>query len=573
MKKLFAWVLSLTLVMTAALGVPVSLAEAVIPDGAYEGAAQGYGGEVKVSVLVKDDAIAEVEVTEHQESRGVSDMTIENMPARIVEAQSYAVDAIAGATYTANAIKYAVKAALESAGAAEGMFDTVPEQSAADETRDVDVVIVGAGIAGLSAAIEAKEAGADVLVLEKLGRIGGSSIISGGIVYATGSPLNKDVDDDPADMAAYYQARANGLADEVLLSYVAENSGSAVEFLMDQGVQFNEATSPTGTSPAPRGHFAGSGADIMLPLYEKTVELGIEILMEMPVTELLSTDGTVTGVVAEGVEGKLTVNAKAVIMAAGGFDASKEMKERFTPDAVDAGVMTSSGSTGDYIPMAEALGAAILSRGGVIGLRGTNAALPITSGVNSLSWVNTLAVTDEGVRFQNESDDYPIVYSNMLATGRDVFYWIHDSSMVAELCEQAVAQGKGFKGDTIEDLAAAAGMDPAVLTETVDRYNALGEAGVDEDFGKATIAPLGEGPYYAVEVTRTTIGAYGGLTINTDAQVLLESGDAIPGFYAAGECASAQMFDKEYPASGTMLGLSTTFGRTAGRNAAAYAAQ
>ena len=131
-----------------------------------------------------------------------------------------------------------------------------------------------------------------------------------------------------------------------------------------------------------------------------------------------------------------------------------------------------------------------------------------------------------------------------------------------------------YKADTIEGLAEAAGMPVETFAATVARYNELGAKGVDEDFGRAGIAPLAaEGPYYAIKVVRATVAGFGGFEINTDAQVLDTEGKAIPGLYAAGECASGQFFDKEYPCSGSMLCISTTFGRIAGQNAAAEAAK
>ncbi len=546
-----------------------------VADGAYEGVAAGFNGELKVSVTVASGAIEKVEVLAHTESAGVADDILAAMPELIVKEQSYAVDALSGATFTSNAVKAAVKDALTKAGAIEGQFDTVPVHEQKEETIDADVVVIGAGIAGLSAAIEAKEAGANVIILEKLARMGGSSVTSGGIVYATNSPLNSSYDNDPADMVAYYQQRANGLADEALLTYGAEHSGETIQWLMDQGVEFKEDVVPTGLSPAKRAHYATQGGPgVFNPLKNKVKELGIPVYFETPATELITDSSGVTGVKAQSKYVSYTINTKSVVMATGGFDASKELKELYAPDAATAACMSSVANTGDGIVMGEKAGAATLFRGGVIGFRAVNPALPMSRDANGLIWAGTLGVTDEGVRFASETADYPVFFTKMVETGREDFYYIFDSAAATELCELAVAQGMGFKADSIEDLATAAGMNSATLKATFDRYQELAAAGKDEDFGKATIAPLSaEGPYYAVRFKKSTIGSMGGLTINTSAEVLSKDGAAIPGFYAAGECANGQFFDKEYPASGTMLSLSTTYGRTAGANAAAYAAK
>ncbi len=543
--------------------------------GTFEGTSQGFHGPVTVSVTLADGTITDVKVTAHAESEGVSDWSISETPKRILEHQTWNVDTLTGATFSSSAVKYAAKAAIEASGAS-GLDAEVHETAPADETLDVDVVIVGAGIAGMTAAIEAKAAGADVLVLEKLDRVGGSSVTSGGIVYGTGTQMNKDVDGyDPEDMVKYYLARGNGNIDEDLVRFWAQHSGESVDWLIDEmGVQF-ATLGASGTSPAQRAHTtANGGAGIILPIYDKFEKAGIALRRHTAVTELIYKDGVVKGVVADCNGGTLTVNAKAVIVACGGFDASEEAKKEYAPDAYGVACMSSCGNTGDYIAWGEAVGAGMTFKGGVMGMHSTNPAYTLTGGINLLSFIPTLGVTDEGVRFQNESNDYPIFFTKMVETGRDTFYWIFDSnSGLNELCDLAVKQRFGFKADTIEALAEAAGMPADAFKATVARYNELGAKGEDEDFGRAGIAPLAEtGPYYAIKVCKATVAGFGGFVINTDAQVLSAEGEPIPGLYAAGECASGQFFDKEYPCSGSMLCISTTFGRIAGKNAAAETA-
>ncbi len=285
-------------------------------------------------------------------------------------------------------------------------------------------------------------------------------------------------------------------------------------------------------------------------------------------TEILSDGERVTGVVANCHGATITVHAKAVVVACGGFDASEEAKALYAPDAVGVPCMSSCGNTGDYIQWAEDLGAATVFKGGVMGMHTVNPSYTLTGSFNMLSWIPTLGVTDEGIRFQNEANDYPIFYTKMLETGRDTTYFIYDSSSgVTELCEAALPN-YGFKADTLEELAQAAGMPMETFMATVERYNELGEKGEDEDFGRSGIAPLAEtGPYYAIQQVRATVAGFGGFEIDT-AHVLDTEGNAIPGLYAAGECASGQFFDKEYPCSGSMLCIGTTFGRVAGQNAA-----
>lgn len=556
--------------------VPEATPEVQGVTGTFEGTSQGFHGPVTVAVTLADSVITDVQVTEHGESEGVSDYSIAETPKRILDAQSWNVDACTGATFSSNAVKYAAKAAIEASGAT-GLDAEIHLAQGQDETLDVDVVVVGAGIAGLTAAVEANKAGAKVLVLEKLDRIGGSAITSGGIVYGTGTQMNKDVDGyDPEDMVEYYLERGNNNIDTDLVRFWAERSGESVDWLIDEmGVEFARLGT-SGTSPAQRAHFtANGGAGIILPIYDKFEKEGIELRRNTAVTELIYDGNAVTGVKAESNGATITVNAKTVIVACGGFDASKEAKALYAPDAENVACMSSCGNTGDYIAWGEAVGASMIFKGGVMGMHSTNPSYTLRGGFNTLSFLPTLGVTDEGVRFQNESNDYPIYYTKMLETGRDTAYWIFDStdSDVAELCETALPH-YGFKADTLEGLAEAAGMNVDTFMTTVKRYNELGAKGVDEDFGRDGIAPLAEeGPYYAIKVVRATVAGFGGFEINTDAQVLNTEGQPITGLYAAGECASGQFFDKEYPCSGSMLCISTTFGRIAGQNAAAEAAK
>ena len=225
------------------------------------------------------------------------------------------------------AVKYAARDAIEASGAV-GLDTEVHEEQPDDETIDTDVVIVGAGMAGISAAIEAKEAGADVIVLEKLDRIGGSAITSGGIVYGTNALMNRDIDNDPEDMVEYYIERGNSNIDVDIVRFWAEHSGESVDWLTeDMGVEF-ATLGASGTSPAQRAHTtANGGAGIILPMFEQFEALDIELRRDTPVTELIYDGERVTGVVAEHDGATVTIHADAVIVACGGFDASEEAKE------------------------------------------------------------------------------------------------------------------------------------------------------------------------------------------------------------------------------------------------------
>ena len=161
----------------------------------------------------------------------------------------------------------------------------------------------------------------------------------------------------------------------------------------------------------------------------------------------------------------------------------------------------------------------------------------------------------------------------MVQTGSPMFYQVFDSTIQFDDVETAIELGVAFKGDTIEELAKAAGLPEKTLKETVERYNAACKAGVDEEFGKAAerLVAIEQGPFYILKLAPATIGSLGGIKVDLDTHVLNAQGTPIEGLFAAGAVANGDFFNKTYPASGTSICMCFTFGRIAGTNAAAYA--
>lgn len=554
---------------------------AALTPGTYTGTAMGFHDNVTVEVEVDETSILSVKVTEHKETRYISDNAIEKLPQDMVDQQSVNADLYTGCTISGFAVRNAAKAALEQAGDISA-FSAVPEKpEVTDEELEADVVIIGGGQGGLVSAITAAEAGRSVILLEKLDRLGGSTVESGGIFYATNSPVNGDQDNDPEDMVRYWQERAEGNADENMLRIAAEGSGESVAKLQEWGVIFANDVGTAGTSPALRAHYASNkdadgaatdGVDFIAPLTEKANAIGIQILLGTEATELISEDGTVTGVKAVSDEHNYTISAKSVIIATGGYDLSKEMMEEHSPDLAGTFALSSAGNKGDGIKMAEAVGAATNYTGGVIGFKMIDVTKHYIEGSNMLCWLGPLAVTSKGVRFGNEAADYPIMCTQLVEAGRDgsKTYFIVDSTaeMYSGLAELAVAANCGFKADTIEELAGLAEIDAEALQATIDAYNATVEAGEPDEYGKVNTVPVAQGPFYAVEVKPATLGTIGGLLISEKAEVLDTEGNPIPNLYACGEVANSQFLYKEYPASGSSISITTTFGRIAGTEAA-----
>lgn len=240
-KKLLSRVLVLALVMALTLGTalaPVSaMAQATLTDGTYTGAANGMGGAVNVTVTVEGGKITSVEVGDNQETPGISDPAIEQIPAAIVEAQSTDVDGVAGATVTSDAIKAAVDAALSG--------EAPEEDKPLEITVQPDVIVVGAGMAGLVASVHAAELGANVLVLEQNYRVGGSANTAGGSISGAGYKIQKEAGIEDSAEAFYNDFVTMGGGEENMNTEIAkvhaERSGEAIDWLQDYvGVEFSD---------------------------------------------------------------------------------------------------------------------------------------------------------------------------------------------------------------------------------------------------------------------------------------------------------------------------------------------
>lgn len=584
MKKIFCTLAVMLLIVAGCSSKPQEQPknEPKLTAGTYQGTATGFHGELKVEVEVNETSIISVKVLEQVETRFISDNAIQQLPKDIVDNQSIYVDTYSGCTVSSKAVLTAVENALSEAGDISAFKKSLEKPTVTEETKDTDVIVIGGGIAGFAAAISAKESGANVILIEKLDRVGGSTIESGGIFYATGTSINKAQDNDVDALVDYWQTRAEGNADEAMLKIAAEGSSTTLAKMQEWGVLFSETVSPSGISPAMRAHYATNstaegkstdGVDFIVPLLNHAESLSIEVITGTAATELITKDGAVVGVKATSDDKNYTFNAKSVVIATGGYDLNPEMMKAHSPEMASTWAISSPGNTGDGITMAEKAGAATDYTGGVIGFKIIDVTRHYIEGANLLGWTGQLGVTNQGTRFGNESADYPVFCTSLLKAkeaGAEKFYLIIDSTtdFSAALAEEAVAKGLGFKAETIDDLAKAAGIDAAALNETIASYNGHADAKEADEFGKANLVAVNKAPYYAVEIKPATLGTIGGLVLSQNAEVLDTNGAPISGLYAAGEVANSQFLYKEYPASGSSISISGTFGIIAGQSAA-----
>lgn len=573
--------------------------------GIYVGKAQGIRSEVEVSVTFDENSITNIEVTSHGETKNIADAAIEKVPAEILEAQSLDVDVVTSVTFTSRAIINAVEEAAKQATDDISSLTakrTVEKES--DETIDTDVVVVGMGLAGATAAVSAVDEGAKVVAIEKAGAAGGSSKYSGGFITAVGTKQAQEegVTITADDYFASYNAQEDlsekkDETDRDAMKAMIERSASDIEFLDNHN---DPITGPDGFGsdfkvwhyPADRtSAFDGeaAGADHIVQLMEwLNKQDNFSIYYNTPATKILTdANGKVSGVECTRNDGStLTVNAKSVVLATGGYAASKEMMERFCPDFPQEWVLpyttSSMYNTGDGITMAEALNADVYEDGWWMDLAigvdvgGYSTYFPDT--LNGLiNYANYFVTDGTGKRILNVNSLYgprSIVFAKaMEETGKiySIFTKEGFENGIQFIEDNNRVDNKNvYKADTLEELAEITGMDANTFVEQVNRYNEMCEKGVDEDLGQTTLIPIGEGPYYAVDIKTITMGTIGGLKTDDDKHVLNKEGNAIDGLYAAGELINGKYFNQVYTSGCAQL-LSLDSGIIAGRNAATSA--
>ena len=557
--------------------------------GTYTGVAAGKNGELTVEVTFTENAIADVKVVSHKENLGlgygVPNAPIDAFPGKIVADQTLAIDVVTNATVSGNAIIAAVADAVAQAGGDPEVLKTPAQKAAAeDQVYDVDVVVVGAGAAGLSAAITAQEAGANVLLLEKGGITGGSTVRSGGKILAAGTPWQeKQGYTDNADMMYEYLMSfdRDDIMSEELVRAFCDASAENLQWLEDRGVMVQDVEYIHSSITPWRvhntmgggGQTSGHGGQFTAPLTNLYADKGGKTLYNCCAEELITNEaGAVVGVKATMADGsKVTVNAKGVILCTGGYAQNPEMLAKYS----DFLTYTPYGSvpmtnTGDGLTMAVAVGAKNFD---APGLQLVYVSYDCYCGINEESG---LIVSEDGLRVVDEYT-YQSHVATALADAKSTYgFYIaaKKDGMAVEpypMIQWGVTMEHVPHAATIGELAGMIGVDAAALEATVARYNELCAKGVDEDFGKPAkyLIPVEGDEYYAFRMTPGTSVTFGGLEIDVDGHVLDTENKPIAGLYAAGEVAFTGLFDAEYPCCGMAIGSAVYYGRVAAQNAVA----
>ena len=613
--------LSLLIVVCMMLCIVPAMAETVTGIGT----AKGFGGDVTVTVTLENGVIVAMTAEGANETPGIGTPALDSIPAAMVAGNTVNVDTMTGATWTSNGVIEAAKAALTAAGVNPDDYMTKTEAAKAeDATYDVDVVIIGAGGAGMTAALTASEHGAKVIVVESQAVVGGNSVRATGGMNAGDTPYQDNaafgqaagVEKTLAGIDAYadnativalanevtlqweaYQANPVGYFDSVelmqldtmiggkginnpeLVKVLATNSAAGVEWLRNYNI-YLENTGAFGGASVNRIHWPkvdGKKTNVgsyMIPLLEEACKADedITILLETTATTIVMVDGKAAGIVATGKDGQtITVNAGAVILATGGFGANLEMVSSYQPSLEGFMTTNAPGLQGQGIAMAQAVGANVVDMDQIQihpTVQADTAAL-ITEGLRG---DGAILVNANGVRFIDEVGTRDVVSAAEIAQPGSYSWLIVDDAMLqaSATIQGYVKKGFVFSGATYEELAIAIGVDPVAFAATMNAWNGYVADKNDPDFGRVSFTnPLDTAPYYAIKVTAGIHHTMGGVEINTNTQVIDVNGNVIPGLYAAGEVTGGVHGANRL--GGNAVSDFVVFGRIAGEQAAELA--
>ena len=580
MKKLISVLLSMLLVLSLTV-------TGLAADGTFQGEGAGKGGMITVEVTVENGELSAINVLSHGETPGFAD-ALGTVSAAMIAANQVDVDGVTGATLSSNGLKAAVTTALASAGItpdqlnAKAVAEAVSDREAA---YTADVVVVGAGGAGLAAAITAAENGASVILVEKMSNVGGNTLISGGEMAAPGNWM-QEKEGIADDVETFYNDVLKGgdnEGDPALIHVLAENALEGALWLRDDiHVTFEDYMLFFGGHSIKRSlvPLNASGVELIQKLNAKAESLGITIHKGTRATKLEMTDGKVNTVKADynGQEITYTAN-KGVVLATGGFGSNIEMRKQYNPQMDEKILSTNSvGSTGDGVVMAQELGAQVVDMQFIQ----TYPTCDVETG--ALLYVGdvrlegrSILVNLEGKRFVEELERRDVISLAVTEQTGGVSYMFWDeASMVAsgvaashqQEYDDLIRRGKLVKADTIEEACAHFGINAEELKATVERYNQYAADGKDLEFNKrGTLTAFGEGPYYIMVSTPAIHHCMGGLKINTSAQVIDTEGNVIPGLFAAGEV-TGDIHGTNRLGSDAIADI-IVYGRIAGENAAA----
>ncbi len=548
----------------------------------YDGAAQGFAGEIKVSVFVEGNTITDITYQTEGETPSIGGSAIKALRTKILKTQNVNIDTISGATYSSKGFLSAVEMALGEAGiVADG--SGAGAGTAEDYEATTDVVVVGGGGAGMTAAITVAENGKSVILLEKSDILGGNTSRASSGMNAAETHYEKEqgIEDSVELFIEDTIKSGKEINDPELVRTLAENTSEAIDWLDKENAPLSGPLGTMGGLSAKRthrpvdaeGNVTSVGNFLVSALGVRLDELGIEVVTGAAVNKIIMEDGKAVGVSGVGAYGEnITVHANSVIIATGGFGGNMDRIVALRPDL--AGYISTNVATadGDAIDFLGEVGADFVDME-QIQLHPT--VIPTDGALvgEALRGDGAILVNREGVRFTNETGTRDAVSAAEVSqTGGNV--WLianqemYEGSAVIKKLDKS---GYLVTGADLDELAKAMEFDAnatAALKETVSTWSSYVASGTDADFSRDIGTPLTDlssGPYYAVNVGPGIHHCMGGVKINTDAQVISTDGTPIPGLYACGEVTGG--IHGANRLGGNAVADIVVFGRIAGENA------
>ena len=605
--------------------------------GKYTGSGQGKESEINLEVEVGSDKIVNVKPLDKYAPDSLADNAFKKMAQKIVDHQSVDVDVVSGASETSRGIIEGVKEAL---GKAQVDFAALKENSShsttsGKKTVDVDVAVVGAGGAGVAAALAARQHGASVALIEKTISPLGASTFAGGM-FAGDSQQQKEKNAVVSKKWLYdeYMDASQGYMNSILVRRIIDESGKTVDWLNENGAIMKLVDAGTGGSydhigmPATLHGYQEGGTKAVTKLIEKFKSLGGQMYFGFAGQRLLQDEnGNVTGVVAQGDDQVLHVNAKKVIIATGGFGGNPKMRKEYLGDVSTQGQVLQN--TGDGLNMAWDAGTAHHINGSTHYFWQTfsdedigemaKVVGPNWMPINALADFPNLRVNNRGQRYASETHalDFAVHGAELSEQPQQTEFVVLDQAMLDKIKEGGTVAiedhyGKWknhrefymefnfptdtdeaikrehekvdfttlldklsstnvvFIGKTIKELAQRMGVNEENLQNAVDQYNNAKKKGEDDLFFSDTkrMIPVEQGPFYAVKFIARNLGTLGGATIDEKMHALAPDGEPVPNLYVAGADASG-MYGKAYvDFEGGTLGFAYISGRLAGIDAA-----
>ncbi len=539
MKKRFISTLSVYCVaVIAALVLILNFTKApALQDGVWAGTGNGRNGDIQVSVTVKGGKIIAGKVVSEDETDFAKPAAQEIIDQAVGKGHIKSYDAVSGATITSNGTAEAIKNALAKASGKS-------EKAAEVKNGNCDIVIIGAGGAGLAAAIEGVQNGAKVIVLEKMGVAGGNTTSATGGLNAAETKIQKELGIEDTKEQFYADTMKGGYNknDPALVRKMVDKAAETVDWLMSFGVDLSDVGKMAGSTNKrthrPQGG-AAVGAHMVSVMEAEALKIGVDLRKNSKVIDIIKEENKPAGVVVETNGQRYTIAAKAVIIATGGFGANPDMVVKYKPELEGFGTTNHKGATGDAFAWIEKFGGAltqmdeIQTHPTVVPGNG----LMITEAVRGNG---AIMVNREGNRFCSEMATRDVMSKAILNQTGKTAYLVFDMGVRKSLkaIEGYVKQGLLTEGETPEALAQKLGIPAESFASTIASYNQIQASGNDAEFGRKASEmprPLTEGPYYAVEVGPAIHHTMGGIKITPNAEVLDTNGNVIPGLYAAGE--------------------------------------